>query len=84
MKYELNNVHQIHSAVNIWKGFLITFCIPRKAMTNIIGYTIIAIAGNGSQNTLEYGLDRTVVQEKLLFKSQNELTLHLSTACSIL
>jgi hypothetical protein len=51
-------------------------------MRNIIGYTTIAIAGNGNQNTLEYGLASTFVQENTLFKSQNEEILHLSVAFS--
>ena len=84
MKNQLNAIQPIQSAANIWKGFLIIHSAQSIAIMKIIGYTAIAIAGKGSQNTFEYGLESTFVQENTLFISQKDVICPFDWAVSIL
>lgn len=70
--YELNIIHQIPSQSNTWKCFLYFHKIHKRVIAIIIGYTTIAIAGNGIPKIQANGNENKLLQESVSLTSQNK------------
>jgi hypothetical protein len=56
---------------------------PSIAITNSTGYTTNATAGNGTPNTNDAVLLKTLLQERVALISQNEGPLNCEYACNV-
>lgn len=70
MMYELNIIHIREMISKIIKCFFVFPKIASNAIKAIIGYTTIAIAGNGIPNIQAKGKANKLLHERVSFTSQ--------------
>lgn len=72
MIYELNDIHIRAMISKNMKCFFVFPKIASNAIKAIIGYTTIAIAGNGIPNIHANGNANKLLHERVSFTSQNK------------